>query len=73
MGVRCRYAPNAVKFETRGSQDQEAKLNHHRTAVIAAVALMSVSPGAQSGLEYPMTRIVDHVDTYHGTTVHDPY
>ena len=47
-------------------------MNQHRNAVIAA-ALMSASLGAQSGLEYPMTRTVEHVDTYHGTTVHDPY
>ncbi len=44
-----------------------------RFAAIVAVALISVSVGAQSGLEYPTTRTVEHVDTYHGTTVPDPY
>ena len=47
-------------------------MHEHRTAVIVA-ALVSVSVGAQSGVEYPVTRVVDHVDTYHGTTVRDPY
>ena len=48
-------------------------MNHKRIAAIVAVALISVPAGAQSGLEYPTTRTVDHVDTYHGTTVPDPY
>jgi prolyl oligopeptidase len=39
----------------------------------AALALvLSASVGTQS-LQYPTTRKVDHVDTYHGTTVSDPY
>src|SRR5262245_24183203 len=47
-------------------------MHQHWTAVIVA-ALVSVSVGAQSGIEYPVTRVVDHVDTYHGTKVRDPY
>lgn len=37
-----------------------------------AMFMMSAAVVAQ-GLEYPVTRTVDHVDTYHGTRVPDPY
>jgi len=37
-----------------------------------AVAALSATVAAQ-GLPYPATRSVDHVDTYHGTKVPDPY
>jgi prolyl oligopeptidase len=29
--------------------------------------------GAQAALQYPTTKTVDHVDTYHGTSIPDPY
>ena len=38
---------------------------------LAVVAMTTVV--AAQGLRYPATRIVDHVDTYHGTAVADPY
>ena len=34
---------------------------------------LSAALTAQSNLQYPETRTVDHVDTYHGTKVSDPY
>jgi prolyl oligopeptidase len=37
-------------------------------AVLALPALVSAQ-----GLQYPATKTVDHVDTYHGVTVADPY
>ena len=38
-----------------------------------AILTMSAALSAQSSLLYPDSRTVDHVDTYHGVTVPDPY
>ena len=41
-------------------------------ALCSALTIAAVTVGAQK-LQYPMSRKVDHVDTYHGTKVADPY
>ncbi len=43
----------------------------NRTLLLSVLASTLVA--AQSGLDYPATRKVDQVDTYHGVTVTDPY
>ncbi|MEK6688797.1 MAG: prolyl oligopeptidase family serine peptidase [Gemmatimonadota bacterium] len=45
-----------------------------RPAILATLALsLAVSQAPAQELSYPVTRKVDHVDTYNGTRVADPY
>src|SRR5688572_33058145 len=43
-----------------------------KVTIAVAILALGGALGAQ-GLQYPTTRTVDHVDTYHGTKVADPY
>ena len=43
-----------------------------KTTLQVGLALVALSGAvAAQGLQYPVTRTVDHVDTYHGTKVAD--
>jgi prolyl oligopeptidase len=44
-----------------------------RLVVGMCAALLVSAAGLAQQLQYPATKKVDHVDTYHGTSVPDPY
>ena len=41
--------------------------------VLSALAVTSTALAEDARTDYPQTKRVDHVDTYHGTEVPDPY
>ena len=43
-----------------------------KKVTLLVMLVLSAALGAQ-GLQYPTTKTVDHVDTYHGTAIADPY
>src|SRR5215471_9968655 len=43
------------------------------TLALFALVVAQFAATAQQPIQYPNTRKVDHVDTYHGTVVADPY
>src|SRR3954468_23576093 len=50
-------------------------IRRNRAVLVASIAVVAVSVAgrAQKRWEYPPTRTVDQVDTYHGVQVADPY
>src|SRR5262245_58573178 len=49
------------------------RIGVNRLVAAASLAVLSASVLAQEPLSYPQTRKSDHVDTYHGVQVADPY
>ena len=49
------------------------RMGVNRLVAAASLFALSVSAVAQEPLSYPQTRKADHVDTYHGVQVADPY
>ena len=43
------------------------------STALLAEAISANAAEQQAAIQYPATKTVDHVDTYHGTTVADPY
>ena len=41
--------------------------------ILASIAASAVATGAGGPIKYPETRRIEHVDTYHGVEVADPY
>ena len=61
----------------RSSTRRHTHANRRATRLVAAASLLSLScvlaVAAQQPRSYPPTRKADHVDTYHGVQVADPY
>ena len=49
------------------------RIRVNRCVCAACVLALGVVAAAQQPITYPSTRKIDHVDTYHGVEVEDPY
>ena len=48
-------------------------MTRSRTTLVLALLIAVTAPAAAQKLLYPVTKKVDHTDSYHGVTVADPY
>src|SRR5262249_8537372 len=67
--------PLSIPHTRYSSEENRMKKTLITTLAITLFALViaQFAATAQQPIQYPKTRKVDHVDTYHGTVVADPY
>ena len=57
------------------TSDKEKKMKHIVITTLAMIVIAAAAPASavEGAIVYPQTKRIDHVDTYHGTVVADPY